>query len=339
MGLSTLIDGAYESYGPARKNQLIIQKEINFPLQEISGLYLKQRENNLNPELFFVGDRKATLGISFLENGKLKKRRMLDFSRSIVQKYGICKSVHIPACKDYLKTMTTQWEAVASDASGRVFLLHEQLATIFVYNIVTNSIERLINLDRFELQPKKQSFKSHSSKDNAMAEGFVLLKNGHILVIKERQKTSLIEFGPPGATPQGYRPDLPVGSRDEYPLAEETINLIPLKIWYLEQEYKSCDLSELNTDAQGELYILSQRCNWIAALKHPRASEDKMRLRKTWALPTKIRKAEAFVVLPQKTFIVAEDRKSTNKKNVFILSEQKENISQKNLINQTDKNI
>jgi hypothetical protein len=42
--------------------------------------------------------------------------------------------------------------------------------------------------------------------DNARGEGLLMLRNGHLLVAKQREKPRPIEFGPPDHESRGFRP-------------------------------------------------------------------------------------------------------------------------------------
>jgi len=320
MALAALIDGSYEDYSKSSAAQLGLVKEQTFPLSEISGMYLFPSGKETPGKIYLIGDTTASLGIAQWDGKKLVQREILDFSQAILNKWGICQSSRVKGCVDYLEMITSQWEGVTSDATGRAFLLHEQLGTIFVLDPDASQILSLINLEAFSIQENRRRYRSTVNKENAMGEGLLLLKNGHILVIKERFEPTIIEFGPAGSQPQGYQNELWTGASGEFPISGEQYSLYPLMIWHLDKKFQNCDLSELSPGPAGDLYILSQQCKWVARLTDLKPDAPKINFANLWALPSKIRRAEAFIVPDEQHIIVAEDKKSLKKPNIFLLA-------------------
>ena len=86
----------------------------------------------------------------------------------------------------------SQWEAVTADATGRVFVLQEYPGHVFVFAPALDALVAALALD----MPDEDGWQRAWVKDeNARGEALALLKNGHVLVVKQK-KPRLIEFGP-----------------------------------------------------------------------------------------------------------------------------------------------
>lgn len=300
---------------------LAIEQSYSINLREISGLHVKETSQESRYQLTSVGDRFAILNQSIidLKEKKIIDQKSIDFSEKVIDEYALCKSDRIYTCQKIKKELTRQWEAVASDATGRFFILQEKLATIVVYNSKKNRVDGLINLDNFDLTKPQKRSNSAKFNNNALGEGVVLLKNGRILVVKERQKSTVIEFGLDGEKASGYNAGDQVTMVDEFPVKQKRTNLVPLKYWKLPSKFKGCDLAEIQTSKEGKLFILSQQCRMIGQVETLNTNKKRLTFTKTWTLPKYIKQAESFVVLPHKKFLVAVDVKSDKADNVFLL--------------------
>ncbi|MCB9228656.1 MAG: hypothetical protein H6618_03510 [Deltaproteobacteria bacterium] len=300
----------------------IIGKQ-NFPLREISGMYMFPESTGKVRQVYLIGDAHGILGIANWDGQSLTDYRLIDFSQSMTEAWGLCSGTQVTGCQEHLRFITSQWEAVTSDASRKAFLLHEQLGTIFVIDPESQEISSLISLESFSIgQDKKTRLSQHHQKKlkNAMGEGLLLLKNGHILVAKERGDPALIEFGPEGSDSVGYHKELWVADTAVFPIPERKNRLFPLKIWRLPERLKSCDMSELGVDKEGSLLVLSQSCGWISRLNSLLPEDSFLSFKEMWSLPGELRKAEAFVIPEAGMFLVAEDQESSSVMNVFVLS-------------------
>lgn len=323
MYLSTFIEGAYEDILSASRQDLDKVTSFNIPIREISGLYY----NPDNQRLTAVGDKYAKYHVSRLSDNHLAPIESKEFNHAILDRYSVCQNKQIPMCNSLNAQLTSQWEAVDSDASGQLFFLHEQLATIFVYNQINKQITTTINLEGFsdtnsDLNLSKSISRKNSVKKNALAEGFILLNNGHILVVKEREPSAIIEYGPKEDSASNYRPSQWLGHNKIFPIptqSDQSIKLHPLKVWTIDKDYPSCDLSELKTDPTGLLYALSQSCKMIMQIGDLDITEKYFTVKKSWKLPEYIKKAESFIIFDSKRFIVAQDIKSIKENNVFVL--------------------
>jgi hypothetical protein len=320
MYLATFLDGAYENIRLSTKINLEIVREFDLPLREISGMYLHPAAKPGAPAtLYAVGDNAARLGIMDFNGEQVSNQRFIDFSAPILERFAPCRSDEIDECHKLVKALSGQWEAVARDGAGKIFLLHEKFASLFVLDPLATHLRGVINLSSFV--PKGEAVLGRVSlhKDNAMGEGFLLLKNGHMLVVKERYPPSLIEFGPEGSHAEGFSPQLILGKDESFAVAAGQTSYEPLHLWNLEDKYRHCDLSELVASSEGELHVISQQCRWIGTFAPLSLQEKTAPITQLWHLPHQLGAAESLVIVDGEHFLVAEDRKSHARPTVFLL--------------------
>jgi hypothetical protein len=322
--LASYVDGAYEHYF-VRENELRLVSTHTVPLREISALTGKQDEDGLW-KVYAIGEKSQIIK-EFKFDAKLESLQMkhhIDFSQPLLDRFAICTSDSVSACHSIRNKLSSEWEAVATDEFGHFFLLNEVLASIVVYHHPTEKITGVINLEYFDMRPAKQvvhvQHQRHHYKrsNNAMGEGMVFLENGHILIAKQRMSSGVIEFGPAGEEPSGFHA-APVGKDRPFPLKDGRVSLVPLHIWKLDERFESCEVNQMNTDAEGAIYLLSETCSWIGKLKPLQTAENRVAVEKRWYVPRKIHRSEGFVVLGKDGFLVASDLKSKKGRNVFHL--------------------
>ena len=313
MFLSTFIDGAYENYSPPGEHQLSIHESMHFPIEEISGMSFASNSS----DVFVVGDKHALIGRGSWDGTALHHIESIDFTDAILKKFSVCESDKIPDCKRMRTLLTSQWEAITTDHKNLLYLLHEQLASIFVYSLELNDLVHVMNLESFDVPSLKKIKRKHT---NSLGEGFVLLNNGHILLMKEDHPASIIEYGYQGENAYGYSQALRLQATKDFPkLDGQKTKMVPLKMWKLADHFRKCDLSELSTDTEGHLFALSQRCRWIGQLNDLSPEHNHMHFANTWNFPAHIKSAEAFLIPDANTFILAQDLKSTKQANMFVL--------------------
>lgn len=202
----------------------------------------------------------------------------------------------------------SQWEAVAGDKSGRVFVLQESPGTVWVF---APALDRLLHTIRLVV-PEDSPFAADWNRDeNSRGEGFVLLQNGHILLLKEKKPPMLIEFGPAGASPSGYERGAAVDAEHGYPLPSgEKSEFVPLKSWRLSpsDQKRVGDLSDLATDPEGTLFALADQERLLVRLESSLSPGEKTcSVKETWELPSSIDKPEGLVISPGGEPFVARD--------------------------------
>ena len=149
----------------------------------------------------------------------------------------------------------------------------------------------------------------------------VLLKNGHILLLKEKDPPALIEFGPEDDEPSGYKPG-DASTTTAFPLPdEEETKFVDLAVWRIGDKSAPLagDLSDVAVGPKGVLYVLSDEGRLIAQLESTlRTEEEAFRFKSVWKLPKVIDKPEGLTFRPDGRALVAIDSTST-KDNLFVL--------------------
>ena len=104
----------------------------------------------------------------------------------------------------------SQWEAVAVDGKESVCMLSETHAEITCHGHRLRHAKGVFTLDVSGIPALDSAWKA---QPNSRGEGMLLMKKGHVLVLKEKKPSLLIEFGPEGDQPVGYGPDTFLGPR------------------------------------------------------------------------------------------------------------------------------
>jgi uncharacterized protein YjiK len=194
-------------------------------------------------------------------------------------------------------------------------------------------------LDVSTIEPLDSAWKAHS---NSRGEGMILMKKGHVLVLKEKQPAMLVEFGPEGDSPMGYGPAAFLREGEEFAGlrtdSEEPIvyranratfpvqrRLVALKTWEFSGRLRelATDASEITLGPDGSVYLLSQESATLIRLqKILKPDEDKVSLDRGayWKLPAGLEKAEGLVIDDDMHPWIGIDIKGTGKPNLFRLS-------------------
>ena len=199
---------------------LVIKKELNIPLREISGGAIFHHKRHSKDILYTVGDASAEIFISELDSNKkeISSGYSIDLKEKILEEYSVCNSERVAACKKMINKMTKQWEAIYVDPLQRIYLLNEPLAAILIFDRKQEKFVHTISLDGF-LKDENTSRISHD--ENSQGEGFLPLRNGHILVIKESKPSVIIEYGPGKATASGFNKNLVLNETHNFIVSEK----------------------------------------------------------------------------------------------------------------------
>ena len=275
-----------------RGEEPTIVAEIDAKLVELSGLGLRTLGGKL--EILAVGDG----------HRKIASADASEATPSFV--------VHdsLPSAE-----AESQWEAITGDATGRVFVLEESPGAVYVLDpeITSEEAKITLTLDGSEWE-----------KGNSRGEGLVLLKNGHILLLKEKSPTLLVELGPLGEEASGYAPGSAVSANDVFPVPRSNERTyVILKEWAIGDSAAKVapDASDLAVGPDGLLYVLSDKgrsISVIAASVGP--SDECFELDATWRLPKAIAKPEGLAILPDGRVYVASDGPGRGQKRLFLLS-------------------
>ena len=208
----------------------------------------------------------------------------------------------------------SDWEALATDGAGRVFLIEEETATVTVLS--TGLTERVHKIELRAGDGPDDRARKLLDGDNRGAEGMLLLAEGHLLVVKQRKPVLLVEFGPRDDDAHGFGPGAQLAPGDAFALSGT--RLFPLRSWELRDEDTVKSANDLAVDGAGRLHAISSKTRCIYELR-PDCDEVAAR----WGLDddvgaSKERNAEGLAFDAHDRPIVALDVKDSDD-NLFVL--------------------
>jgi uncharacterized protein YjiK len=213
------------------------------PIREVSGLTLRVAGPDL--EVLAIGDHDFELAIGLLKNGAVEEFKVVDLANAV-----LAEGLELPK--------ESQWEGITADASGRIFVLEENPGHVFIFDAHFQKLLARIELHFHAHHPDFAELKEAWEKfPNSRGEGLVLLENGHLLILKEKDPSRLIEFGPHKDVPVGLKPlDR---ARDFILPDKKSSRMVPLAEWKFSKDSSVAfpDLSELKLDHSGNFWVLS----------------------------------------------------------------------------------
>ena len=82
---------------------------------------------------------------------------------------------------------------------------------------VRPGLRRLLHVLPLTVEDDPGEQRAWDADENALGEGLLLLRNGHLFVVKEEKPRQLLEFGLPGERAQGLHGDLLIADRGRFP--------------------------------------------------------------------------------------------------------------------------
>lgn len=293
---------------------LSVERSFTAPLPEVSGLAV-QRIPGRPPRLLAVSDSSFDIAVAELGQGAALELEVHETGRLFDGHRG------------------SQWEAVTCDDVGRVLLLEEDPGSLFVLDPTLSTRLATVHLEPGEL-PAAEGW---DNDPGSRGEGMVLLATGHLLVLKEKEPTRLLELGPTGDAPGALTP----GGEARF---ADGSTLTILACWEVEGGSQPLgDLSELAVGPDGALYVLGDREGVLARLGPLPVGGGKVGVAARWNLPDEVTsperkkgkkkdkdkrknedddsrgKPEGLVILDGMRPLVAIDRRKADDVSLFLL--------------------
>lgn len=289
--------------GKMKSGRLQVQRVVDVPLREVSGICLK-RGRNRRTSLIAVGDHAAHLAWASLPAGEKSE---LDWH--------IVDLTQVEGSR--LPKSAPQIEAVCADGAGRVLLLQEAPPRAELIELDRSRVVASINL---QFKGRSKLAQSWSRLHGSRGEGAVLLPGGHLLIAKEKQPAALIEFGPRGSPSRGLvrGKTLPAGAR--WPVADGKQTLVACAVWTPDKALvKACaDFSDLDIGPDGRLYLLSDKSATIARIDALAPGGGIASLTTSWRLAELGGKPEGLTFTAGGQAIVALDKRKRRRNMVLL---------------------
>ena len=278
--------------------ELQLMEEYIVPAIEISGMAWRTNPESMDRELILVSDRDYALYVVDWKNRKPQFR---------------VKKIDLIQFKTETDGEQSEWESVFSDESGRVYIVKENPGSVLILSKDLSKVEHRVSIDRLLSTDKK----------NSGSEGLFPLKNGHFIVVNEKDPLEIIEFGPSDEKSQGYTSSLNIESRGQFPMGKIKDRYSALHLWTPDSGTLDSlkDSSGINVDSEGRIYLLSDEERKIALLGNELPSaKNTFSATKYWTLPKKLKNPEGMVIDTNNQPIIAIDNKKSDKPNLFLLS-------------------
>jgi uncharacterized protein YjiK len=282
----------------ARAADVTVRSSFKIPMLELSSLTALPSDDG-TVDLLTLGDDDTRLATLHLSRGL----RTLRFTAVDVA----------PVMRSDERE---QYEGLARDGAGRVFVAQEWPARIHVLSSALDAKAQTIALDWSSLVDV-----TDAGALNLLGEGLLLLRNGHVVVVKEAEPAALIEFGPAGDEAAGISPATMLGAGETWPLAGDAfVTFEPLHVWRVPHDARHIlkDLSDVALGPDGRLYVLSDESRLLADIgTRLDTRADTLRPRRHWDLPHAMEHCEGLAFAGASPIIVT-DRKN-DAPTVFVL--------------------
>lgn len=260
--------------------KLEVRDVADIPLREVSGFALR------GDEVLAVGDREPTIFTAALEPWPLHWRAT-DLSPLNLPDGG------------------TQFEALVATGPSTVLVLQEQPARVLHIDLTAPALLGTVHLEVPEGHPLREAWLGDRS---SRGESLLLAENGHLLVVKEKDPATILEFGPAGDAPVGWRRG--VAGVAPAP-ADGTLTV--LATWTLDMGLRKAlpDISDATIGPDGCLYLVSDQGAAIARLPDdldPAGGE--VGAEAVWRIAGRPENAEGLVILADGTALVGIDSRS-----------------------------
>jgi hypothetical protein len=284
-----------------------IVHETALPIREISALTIRRSDSG-SLQLLAVGDEDfAVITADCDEDGRPKGTRREELFLPLVG-----SGIDLRGGSGF--------EGVAADGEGHVFIVQEEQSRLLVFS---RDLRRLVHVLALEVPPDSPIAAAWAKDANQRAEGLLLLRDGHVLVAKQKNPPALLEFGPEDDEPLGVSSETALSDKEPFALpATEDCRLVALASWALDKECLPT-INDIALGADGRVYVISAKAQLIARLPKRLQPAEYVRLRKAWKIEGKLpegddARPEGLAFVTRATVIGIDCKLAGN--NLFVLS-------------------
>lgn len=276
---------------------------IDIPVVEASGIASRTAADGTR-QVLAVGDRTSEVAVGTVGDGDDISWTVLDLT-------------DLDGWPDMHGD--SQFEAIAADGGSLVAVMREEPSVVLVADAAERRLVCRIVLDD---QP---ALVGMWDEPNSRGEGLVFLRDGRLLVAKEKHPAALVEFAPVGATARGVGPDDFLGRADVWDAPAGEVTYAAVAVWELTGEAAEAfeDVSAIGETDDGDLWLLSDKSRTLGRLRlDPPLSPDGGRIGTidgVWRLPKHVHKPEGLATLGPGRFLVCLDTDSTENNGVVIV--------------------
>ena len=286
--------------------ELTVRDVFDLQLREVSGICERAAGEGRPRQLLAIGDDSHQLLV-----GDLEPEVPASFARHDLEP--------VLAGAGVRTGDSSQWEGIDTDETGRVFVLREVPGTVFVFD---PSLRRLLHVLHLTVEDDPVERRAWEADENALGEGLLLLRNGHLFVVKEERPRQLLEFGPAGERAQGLHGDLLIADTGRFPTpGEPAVSFPMLSSWDLGGEAleRVGDLSDVTIGPDGRVYLLSDESRCVARLEERVPPQSgTVAVDRIWGLPERLHQPEGLVITAAWDVLVATDHKE-QRDNLYLL--------------------
>lgn len=282
---------------------LSVLRTVDVPLMEVSGVCLR-REAAGDMALVAFGDRTSIAAWVELPDDDRgaydwKTVDMADVEGSLIPRDD------------------PQVEAVCADGAGRILILQESPPRV---ELLDWEGHRVVTRIALEIPEGHQLHDSWVDAESSQGEGAAFMKNGHLLIAKEKDPAAFVEFGPDGEEASGFGPDSALEAGARWPTDEGDRVFVPLAVWGPSVKLAAnCeDFSDLEVGPDRRLYLLSDKSQTIARVGELVVGDPVARADEIWRLPTLDGKPEGLALTRNGRALVALDTKAAEENLVLL---------------------
>ena len=291
---------------PRRRDEtaeLTVLRTEDVPLEEVSGLCLR-RASGGEMGLVAFGDRTSLAAWVELPDDDRGAYRWTTVDLADVEGSEIPRD-------------DPQVEAVCADGVGRILILQESPPRVELLDWKARRVVTRISLDIPKDHPLHHAWVDH---EGSQGEGAAVMRNGHVLIAKEKDPAAFIEFGPEGDEPSGFGTGDALAGGARWPTDDGDHVFVPLAVWNPSVKMQSnCeDFSDLEVGPDRRLYLLSDKSQSIARVGELVPGDAVARADEVWKLPALDGKPEGLALTRNGRAIVALDTRKA-KENLVLL--------------------